>query len=207
MMSKYLIAILGIVLVLLAAFYVWRIASVKGPNFGSASSVNQAMSNTNSLSQATQEITINSNNMEITSSAFASNEAIPKKYTCDGESVSPPLEISGVPDSAKSLVLVLDDPDAPSGTFTHWTLWNIPPDTKEIAENSVPTGTVQGTTSAGKPGFVGPCPPYGTHRYVFHLYALDENLTLDSSAKPDQLQAAIEGRVVATAEDIGKYGR
>ena len=115
--------------------------------------------------------------MKITSSAFQEGGNIPSKFTCDGSDTSPPLQITGVPSEAKSLVLIADDPDAPSGLFTHWLVWNIPPQTNSIAEGSAPKG-VQGTNDFGKSGYKGPCPPPGTHRYSFKIFALDRELDL-----------------------------
>lgn len=145
--------------------------------------------------------------MELSSPAFAHNGSIPSLYTCDGEDRNPPLKISGVPLHAKSLVLIHDDPDAPMGTWVHWLLWNIDPETEEIPEDSVPQGAVEGTTSWGKTGYGGPCPPSGTHRYLFKLYALDTLLGLPSSADKDRLERALEGHIIAQAELIGLYQR
>ena len=110
--------------------------------------------------------------MKITSSAFQEGGNIPSKFTCDGSDTSPPLQISGVPSKAKSLVLIADDPDAPGGPFTHWLVWNIPPQTNSIAEASAPKG-VHGTNDFGKLGYGGPCPPPGAHRYPFKIFAVD----------------------------------
>jgi Raf kinase inhibitor-like YbhB/YbcL family protein len=145
--------------------------------------------------------------MRLTSPAFQNNENIPPKFTCDGENASPPLEISEVPAEAKSLVLIVDDPDAPSGDFVHWTVWNISPEIKLIAENSFPENTFEGTTDFGKPGYGGPCPPSGTHRYFFKLYALDTLLSLDSSAKSEDVEKAMEGHILDQATLIGLYQR
>lgn len=145
--------------------------------------------------------------MVVTSPAFEHNAFIPSKYTCDGENISPPLLISDVPRDAKSLAIVVDDPDAPAGTWVHWVVWNIPPAASEIAENSVPKGAVEGITSFGKIGYGGPCPPSGTHRYFFKLYALDSEIGLSSQAGKAQLKKAMEGRIIAEAELVGLYGR
>src|SRR5438034_2460645 len=120
--------------------------------------------------------------MKVTSSAFQEGANIPSKFSCDGANTSPPLQISDVPSEAKSLDLIVDDPDAPSGLFTHWIVWNIEPATGQIAENSSPTGGSQGTNDFGKSGYGGPCPPLGTHRYFFKLVALDEKLSLKAGA-------------------------
>ena len=148
---------------------------------------------------------IQSNNMELSSPAFQKNQQIPEKYSCKGASVNPPLSISGVPTNAQSLALVLEDPDAPSGTFIHWILWNISPDLKEIIENSIPSGVTVGTNSAGSQKFVGPCPPSGSHRYIFKLYALDTSLTLPEEAKRQDLDTVMKDHIVGEAELLGVY--
>jgi Raf kinase inhibitor-like YbhB/YbcL family protein len=145
-------------------------------------------------------------NMKITSSAFQQGGNIPSKFSCDGPNTSPPLQISGAPAEAKSLALIVDDPDAPSGLFTHWVVWNISPQTTTIAEGSTPKG-VQGTNDFGKSGYGGPCPPSGTHRYNFKVFALDRELDLPSGAKRSQLDTAMKGHVVAQGELMGRYAR
>jgi len=144
--------------------------------------------------------------MKITSSAFQEGGDIPSKFTCDGADSSPPLQISEVPSGAKSVALIVDDPDAPSGLFTHWTVWNISPQTSTIAEGSAPKG-VHGTNDFGKSGYGGPCPPSGTHRYYFKMFALDRELDLPSGAKRPQLDAAMKGHVVAQGMLMGRYSR
>lgn len=144
--------------------------------------------------------------MKVTSSAFQGGANIPSKFSCDGANSSPPLQISDVPSEAKSLVLIVDDPDAPSGLFTHWAVWNISPQTSTIAEGSVPKG-VQGTNDFGKSGYGGPCPPSGTHRYYFKIFALDRELDLPFGAKRSQLDAAIKEHVIAQGELMGRYSR
>jgi len=144
--------------------------------------------------------------MKITSSAFQQGGNIPSKFSCDGANTSPPLEIGDVPSGAKSLVLIVDDPDAPSGLFTHWVVWNISPQTSTIAEGSTPKG-VQGTNDFGKSGYGGPCPPSGTHRYYFKIFALDRELDLPFGAKRGQLDTAIKGHVIAQGELMGRYSR
>ena len=183
-MGKSLIAIVAVFLVLGGLFYFWRTRIANAP-----------------------AITINSNNMQITSSAFAESGNILQKYSCDGEGINPPLKFSEIPDNTQSLALVMDDPDAPAGTFTHWTVWNIKPDITEILENSVPENATQGVTSANTNGYVGPCPPAGTHRYFFKLYALDTELQLDQAVKVDELMKAMEGHTVASGQLMGKYSR
>lgn len=154
-----------------------------------------------------KELTIKEVVMKISSSAFQHNQAIPAKYGCDGENISPPLTISEVFEGAKSLALIADDPDVPAGTWVHWTVWNIDPATTEIAENSVPEGVVEGITSFGSAGYGGPCPPSGEHRYFFKLYALDTILELGADADKAALETAMEGHILAQAELIGLYSR
>ncbi len=145
--------------------------------------------------------------MKLKSLAFENNQIIPAKYTCDGENINPPLEWEGVPNQAKSLVLIVDDPDAPSGTWVHWTVWNISPQTTQIWENSVPAGALEGKTSFGRAGYGGPCPPSGTHRYFFKLYALNTLLDLRENSDIKVLENAIKDRIVDQAELIGLYKR
>jgi Raf kinase inhibitor-like YbhB/YbcL family protein len=144
--------------------------------------------------------------MKITSSAFQEGASIPSKFSCDGANTSPPLQIAEVPSGAKSLALIVDDPDAPSGLFTHWAVWNISPQINAIAEGSAPKG-VQGTNDFGKSGYGGPCPPSGTHRYYFKIFAVDRELDLPFGAKRGQLDAAMKGHVVAQGELMGRYSR
>ncbi len=145
--------------------------------------------------------------MKIESTAFKNNELVPSKYTCDGENVNPPLQISDVPENAKSLVLIVDDPDAPSGTWVHWTVWNIDPRIGEISENSCPGGGVEGMTDSGGAGYSGPCPPSGTHRYFFKLFALNTILGLDSSVKVKDLEREMENNILVRAQLVGLYRR
>ena len=145
--------------------------------------------------------------MKLSSPVFENNQSIPAKYTCDGEDINPPLQISEVPEGTKSLVLFVDDPDAPMGTWDHWIVWNINPSVSFIEENSVPEGGVQGMNDFGKQPYGGPCPPSGTHRYFFKFYALDNELELDSSSKKEALERAMEGHILDKAELIGLYKR
>jgi Raf kinase inhibitor-like YbhB/YbcL family protein len=150
--------------------------------------------------------------IQLESPAFAANGLIPAQYTCDGENVSPPLRWNTPPAATKSFALISDDPDAPRGTFVHWVLYNLPPDARALLEG-VPTeailanGAIQGKSDFGKIGYGGPCPPGGTHRYFFKLYALDRQLSLEPGATKDQLLAAMDGYVVAMGELIGRYSR
>jgi len=145
--------------------------------------------------------------MKLKSSAFVNNSNLPAKYTCDGQRINPPLLISDVPKEAKSLALIFEDPDAPSKTFIHWILWNIDPTTTEISENSIPTNAKQGTTSAGSTGYFSPCPPSGTHHYIFKLYALDIVLNLTPNAGKDNLEQAMQGHILDSVELISLYSR
>ena len=141
----------------------------------------------------------------VKSPAFENNKSIPKKYSCDGDEVNPALTVEGIPAAAKTLALVIDDPDAPRGTFDHWVVYNIPPTTK-IGENSVP-GT-EGVNSASQHGYIGMCPPSGTHRYFFKVYALDIKLDLkpENTHKKD-LEKAMQGHILAKGELMGLYNR
>ncbi len=143
--------------------------------------------------------------LTIKSPAFERNSPIPKKYSCDGEEMNPPLTVEGVPKESKSLALIVDDPDAPHGTFDHWVVWDISPATTKIAEHSVP-GT-EGLNGARQKGFMGPCPPSGTHRYFFKVYALDKELKLGPKTTKRELEKAIENHILAKGELIGLYKR
>ncbi len=144
--------------------------------------------------------------LKLTSSAFKNEGRIPDKYTCMGEDISPPLEINGVPEGAKSLVLIIDDPDAPMGTWDHWVVFNIPLISK-IEENSVPQGGVQGINDFKKHDYGGPCPPSGTHVYMFKLYALDITLDLDEDSGKVDVENAMEGHVLAQTKLLGTYSK
>ena len=145
--------------------------------------------------------------MIITSSVFKHNSKIPSKYTCDDKNINPPLEFSDIPKETKSLVLVVDDPDAPSKTWVHWIAYNIDPSTTKIEENSVPREALQGTTDFGKPGYGGPCPPSGTHRYFFKLYALDTILDVPNGLTKQQVLEKVKDYVIEEAELVGLYSR
>jgi Raf kinase inhibitor-like YbhB/YbcL family protein len=143
--------------------------------------------------------------MELTSDAFRHETRIPSKYTCDGDDVSPPLAISGVPDGTETLALIVDDPDAPSGTWDHWIAYDIP--VSETIPEGVATLGSPGRNSWGRSGYGGPCPPSGTHRYFFTVYALDVTLGLEAGAKKQALLEALEGHVLAEATLLGRYSR
>jgi len=144
-----------------------------------------------------------SNSITLTSPEFATNTNIPVKYTHDGKNISPPLKISGVPQSAVTLALVVDDPDGDKGVVTHWIAWNIAPTSTSISENTKP-GT-QGKNEKGELGYMGPNPPTGAHHYHFTVYAIDKKLDLSAGATKDQLLKAIEGHILASGELIGIY--
>ena len=145
--------------------------------------------------------------MNISTTAFSERRPIPERFTADGKNVNPPLVISGVPRETKSLVLIVDDPDAPMGTWNHWLVWNIKPDTTIIPEDSIPRGATVGRNDAGTAKYVGPSPPRGTHRYVFRLYALDTKLTLPAGSDRASLEEAMQPHILAKSELLGRYGR
>jgi Raf kinase inhibitor-like YbhB/YbcL family protein len=140
----------------------------------------------------------------VTSKAFKHNENIPKKYTCDGENINPPISIEGAPGEAQSIVLIIDDPDAPMGTWTHWVVWNIPIN-GIIAENSVPGE--QGLNSSNEKSYIGPCPPSGSHRYFFKAFALDTKMNFKPWSRKDEIEKGMEGHIVAQGELMGLYKR
>ncbi len=145
--------------------------------------------------------------IKIASPAFKHKDYMPSKYTCDGMDVNPPLRIENIPPEAKSLALIVDDPDAPRGTWVHWVVWNIDSGTREIKENSVPAGARQGVNDFGKRHYGGPCPPSGTHRYFFKLYAIDTTLAIGPDTTKAVLEAAMKGHILAQAEIVGLYRR
>ena len=145
--------------------------------------------------------------IKISSFVLESHGQIPGKYTCDGANVNPPLKFENVPLETKSLALIFDDIDAPRGTYVHWILWNIDPMVKEIKEDSVPKGAVEGTNDFKKRNYGGPCPPSRAHRYVFKIYALDASLNLNPNSTKADLEKAMKGRVIAQAQLIGLYKR
>lgn len=145
--------------------------------------------------------------MKITSPAFENNQAIPSKFTCDGENINPELVFSNIPENTKSLSLIVEDPDAPGGTFVHWVVWNIDPQTTRLEEGSVPQGALLGMNDFGLRQYKGPCPPSGNHRYFFKLYALSETLDLKEGATKEELEKAMQGKIIEKAEIIGTYKR
>ena len=147
--------------------------------------------------------------MQLTSTAFAEGGTIPKEYSGDGADRSPPLRWSGAPAGTKSFALIADDPDAPRGTWVHWVLFNLPPETTELPEGvKLPSGAIQGKNDFGNIGYGGPAPPRGKpHRYYFKLYALDSMLNLPEGATKQQTEAATKGHILAEGQLMGKYGR
>ena len=149
---------------------------------------------------------------ELTSTAFTPGEPIPRKYTCDGEDISPPLRWSDPPQNTRSFALIADDPDAPMGTWVHWVLYNLPAETRTLPEAvppdaDLPDGSRHGKNGWPRLGYGGPCPPSGTHRYFFKLYALDTVLELAAGASKKQLLRAMEGHILGQAELMGLYTR
>ncbi|GIU69332.1 MAG: hypothetical protein KatS3mg002_0568 [Candidatus Woesearchaeota archaeon] len=144
-------------------------------------------------------------NMRIYSPEFNDNSMIPKKFTCQGQDINPQLLFEDIPENAKTLVLIMDDPDAPMGTWVHWVLFNIPSDVTGIPEDSVPDNAVQGLNSWSKNNYGGPCPPSGTHRYFFKLYAIDTELALDDTATKKDVEQAMQGHIIEKAEYVGLY--
>jgi Raf kinase inhibitor-like YbhB/YbcL family protein len=150
--------------------------------------------------------------IKITSTAFDEGSMIPRSYTCDGEDVSPPLAWTGVPEGTKSLALICDDPDAPVGTWVHWVLFNLPADINGLPANVPPDKVIEnggrhGMNDFRKFGYGGPCPPGGTHRYYFKLYALDAEINLDAGINKAQLVKAMEGHILAQGQLMGRYKR
>lgn len=148
--------------------------------------------------------------LKVTSAAFKEGQLIPRQYTCDGVNVSPPLEWSGVPKSARTIAIIADDPDAPSGNWAHWVLYNLPADNIGFVENlpateNLKAGGFQGKNDFGKIGYGGPCPPAGSHRYFFKVYALDAELPLKAGATKAEVEKAFENHVVAQGQLMGTY--
>ena len=146
--------------------------------------------------------------MKLSSPDFSDGGNIPERFTCEGKDVSPTLTIDGVPKEAKSLVLIVDDPDAPAGNFTHWLMWNIVPTPTEIVGNKPPLHAVQGVNDFGKSKYSGPCPPPGgVHRYYFRLYALDASVGLPPKSKRNVVDSAMKGHIIAEATLMGRYAK
>lgn len=144
--------------------------------------------------------------MELTS-VFEEGRRIPEKYTCDGDDINPPLEISDIPEKTKSMVIIVEDPDAQSKIWAHWVVWNIPPRTETIEEDSLPIGATQGVNDFGNKGYMGPCPPSGIHRYRFKVYALNKTLSLASLSEKADVERAMSGHIIAQTTLTGVYSR
>jgi Raf kinase inhibitor-like YbhB/YbcL family protein len=145
--------------------------------------------------------------LTVTSSAFGDGANIPSKYSCSGEGISPSLQWSGAPPQTQSYALIVEDPDAPIGTFYHWVAYNIPASQTQIPEGAQTIGT-SGKNGAGKLGYTGPCPPSGTHRYIFHVYALGvPTLNLPEGATQDQVRNAMQGHILAQGQLMGRYAK
>lgn len=150
--------------------------------------------------------------MKIFSKAFKNGEKIPKKYTCDGQDISPPIKWEDIPENTKTLVLICEDPDAPGKTWVHWVLFNIPPEIEELPEGvenkeKLENGAIHGVNDWGRLGYGGPCPPSGTHRYYFRLYALDTELKLEPGDKKEEVVEAMKDHIIDQAELMGTYSR
>ena len=145
--------------------------------------------------------------LSLTSPAFQNNQPIPAKYSCKSENINPPLLIENVPEGTKSFALIVDDPDAPSGNWVHWLVWNIPANNLNIDSGSVPPGSVQGFNSSQKNNYDGPCPPSGTHRYFFKLYALDTMLNLDKKENKNNLEITMKGHILDETSLVGLYSK
>jgi len=143
---------------------------------------------------------------QLVSSAFDDGDTMPLRFTCKGDNVSPPLSISDIPLDTASLALIMHDPDAPVGDYVHWLIWNIPPEITEFLEGEAPDSAIEGTNSFGDVHYDGPCPPSGTHRYIFELYALDAMLDLEEGATEDDLQAEISNHLLGKATLVGRFG-
>ena len=150
--------------------------------------------------------------IKLTSTAFKEGEAIPRQFTCDGVNISPPLEWSGVPKTAKTIAIIADDPDAPSGTWVHWVLYNLPAENIGIVENlpaneNLRAGGFHGKNDFGNIGYGGPCPPTGSHRYFFKIYAVDSELPLKAGATKAEVEKALEGHILAQGQLMGIHRR
>lgn len=150
---------------------------------------------------------VDATKLQLSSPAFENSRPIPERYSCQGQNISPPLSIKGVPAAAESLAIIMHDPDAPAGDWLHWTIWNIAPQTTQLREGSLPGGTTEGITDFGTIGYGGPCPPSGTHRYFFELYALDSKLDLPDGSRRGELEEAIQKHLLTKAELVGLFTR
>ncbi len=145
--------------------------------------------------------------MQLLSPDFRSGSEIPIEFTCDGENYSPEFEITGVPAGATCLAFIMDDPDAPKGTFVHWIFWNASFKTTKFSSRALPNSAVEGENDAKKLGYIGPCPPSGTHRYFFKIYALNTSLKLEQGVTKDKLMEAMQEHIIAETELVGLYSK
>lgn len=159
------------------------------------------------VTMAERKVMYRMESFTITSPAFRHGEPIPARYSCDGSNINPPLVITKAPPLTRGLALIADDPDAPSGSWVHWVVWNIPAQTLEIPESGLPAGSCQGLNDWKHNRYGGPCPPSGAHRYYFRLYALDTELQLAPSTTKSALEKAMRGHILAQAELMGTYRR
>ena len=190
-MKKIIIGIIVIIILGLGAFLLYKYSG----------------RTTTTFSESSQNKINTTPPMTITSPAFLDAQAIPKQYSCDGSGINPPLNFSNIPAEAKSLALTIQDPDAPNPPWTHWVMWNISPSTTSVSENSVPPEATQGQGSSGQNVYGAPCPPSGTHHYIFTVYALDAKLIIPSYSTFDNLQTAMQGHIISQAQLVGTYSR
>ncbi len=164
----------------------------------------------NSVNSSTPDQSLAPKTIKLESKVFTENGVIPAKYSCDRDNISPPLHWEEIPPGTKSLALIVDDPDAPGATFVHWVLYDLSPEIRQLPEGFATQSQVigvQGKNDFGQSGYGGPCPPSGTHRYFFKLYALNQKLGLKPGITKQELLSAMTGHILATAELIGKYSR
>lgn len=152
-------------------------------------------------------VSLSQNTMKVSSSAFSDNSGIPDKYTCIGENVSPGLSIENIPAETKSLALIVEDIDAPSGVFTHWLVWAVDPGSPEFPEALTPSGSLEGKNSFGKIGYGGPCPSSGTHHYIFRVFALNSLIDLSPGSTRKDLENAIEDKIITESRLLGIYSK
>lgn len=169
--------------------------------------VMNTMNTVQEIDRTKSDLSENIKEMQLISPAFKEGERIPVKYTCDGENINPPFTIIDPPTNVKSYVFIVNDPDAPMGNRLHWSLWNISPETTQITENSIPIGATLGANDFLSTNYNGPCPTSGTHDYEFSLFALNDALEIEADSDEADIFAAIDGRVMAKALLIGRYGR
>jgi Raf kinase inhibitor-like YbhB/YbcL family protein len=188
--------------ILLAAVAMTAVAACGGDDDDSAADTTSSSSGAGTTPDTSAPA-----NLTLTSSAFTDDQPIPVEFTCDGQNTSPPLAWSGVPDTTEQLAIIVDDPDAPSGTFVHWVIWGINPDDGSLATGQVPPSATEGNNGAGSSGYIGPCPPSGVHHYEFNLFALSAAPDVEAGANAEQLRDAIADITLAEAQLVGTYTR